>query len=61
MKRVTVYKDKDFIKFVNVTEVIFTDTMVHIKWLASDGNVEPVNVRSSFSIHSITRVDVVEG
>lgn len=58
MKRVTVYKDKDFIKFVNVTEVIFTDTMVHIKWLAS--GVEPVNVRSSFSIHSITRVDIVE-
>jgi len=61
MKRVTVYKDKDFIKFVNVTEVIFTDTMVHIKWLASDGGIEPVKVRSSFSVHSITRVDVVEG
>jgi len=61
MKRVTVYAHKDFINFVNVTEVIFTDTMVHIKWLADNGGIEPVEVRSSFAIHSITRVDVVEG
>lgn len=60
MKQVTVYNNRDFIKFVNVTEVIFTDTMVHIKWLANDGSIEPKEVRSAFAIHSITRVDVIE-
>lgn len=51
---------KDFIKFVNVVEVMYGDGMCHITWLANDGGVEPRKVVSSFAVHSITRVDVIE-
>lgn len=60
MKAVTVYRGKDFIKFVNVVEVSYLEGMCHITWLANDGGVEPRKVVSSFAVHSITRVDVIE-
>lgn len=60
MKTVTVYHHKDFIKFVNVIEVLYGEGMCHITWLAKDDGVEPRTVTSSFAVHSITRVDVVE-
>ena len=60
MNIVTVYVNKDFIRFENVIEVVYSEGMCHITWLAKDDGVEPRKVISSFPIHSITRVDVVE-
>lgn len=60
MKTVTVYVHKGFRKFVNVIEVLYSDGMCHITWLANDGGVEPRKVVTSFSVYNITRVDVVE-
>lgn len=61
MKRVTVFLQKHLVKFENVIEVLYGEGMCHITWLAKDDGVEPRTVTSSFPIHSITRVDVVEG
>ena len=60
MKTVTVYLQKHIVKFENVIEVLYGEGMCHITWLAKDDGVEPRTVASSFAIHSITRVDVVE-
>ena len=60
MKTVTVYVHRDFIRFVNVIEVSYSDGMCHITWLANDGSVEPRKVVTSFSVYNITRVDIVE-